>query len=160
MRSNEPGHRAAAAERGPVGVMISSSVKCGVIALAIILLTSCGEHHGDTSASVQQSRKNSLLVAEYAIPSGAELGEYRPIEVWVENVPPSSKHEIIVRLAGPHHGGTMRVRIAGLDEMQYRGIWSERNGPPYERWAAPTPLPDVLILERDGKKIEIHKKTH
>lgn len=51
----------------------------------------------------------------------------------------------------------MRVRIAGLDEMQYRGIWSERNGPPYERWAAPALLPDTLRLERNGKAVEVEK---
>jgi hypothetical protein len=125
----------------------------------MFLLAGCREHHGDTSASVQQSRKSGQFIAEYSIPPGVEVGGYRPIEVWVECVPPSSEHEMIVRLAGPHHGGTMRVRIAGIDEMQYRGIWSERNGPPYERWAAPSPLPDVLTLEREGKSIEIHKKA-
>jgi|KBSSwiStaDraftv2_1062776.scaffolds.fasta_scaffold2537713_1 hypothetical protein len=139
--------------------MSTSLVKSTPLLLAAFLLTSCGEHRGDTSASVQQSLKNSLLVAEYVVPSGAKLADYRPIQVWVESVPPTGEHQIIVRLAGPHHGGTMRVRIADIDEMKYRGIWSERNGPPYEHWAAPTPLPDVLTLERQGKKIEIRRRT-
>jgi hypothetical protein len=129
------------------------------VVLVIVLLAGCREHHGDSSASVEQSRKRGVFVAEYLVPPDAQLGEYRPIEVWAETVAPSKEQQIIVRLAGPHHGGAMRVRIAGFDEMQYRGIWSERDSPPYERWAAPNPLPDVLTLERDGKKIEVRRKT-
>ena len=43
--------------------------------------------------------------------------------------------------------------------MDYRAIWSERGGPPYEVWVAPNPLPDTLTLERDTKKLELHKRT-
>jgi hypothetical protein len=96
-------------------------------------------------------------VAEYAIPANADLGDCRPLQVWVERVQPSGERQIIVRLQMRHHGGAMRVRISGLDEMQYRGIWSERNGPPYERWAALDPLPGVLRLEREGKAVEVQK---
>ena len=129
------------------------------VVLAIVLLSGCSERHGDSSASVEQSRKRGVFVAEYLVPHDAQLGEYRPIEVWAETVAPSKEQQIIVRLAGPHHGGAMRVRIAGFDETQYRGIWSERDGPPYERWAAPSPLPDILRLERDGKTVDVPRKA-
>jgi hypothetical protein len=109
---------------------------------------------------VEQSRKRGAFVAEYLVPHDAQLGEYRPIEVWAETVAPSRGQQIIVRLAGPHHGSQPRVQIAGFDETQYRGIWSERDGPPYERWAAPSPLLDVLTLERDGKKIDVRRKPN
>ena len=137
--------------------MKGSFVKYSI--LAMFLLIGCRENRGDSSASVQQSRKDGLLVAEYIVPFGADLGEYRPIEVWVETPPGSSEQQIIVRLAGPHHGREPRVQIAGLDDMQYRGIWSERSGPPYERWIAPRPLPDMITLERDGRKIQIQRKA-
>ena len=113
----------------------------------------------DSSASVRQSRSRGLFIAEYAVPSDAVLGDYRPIEVWAESAPRSTEHWIVVRLKGPHHGGTNRVRIRGFDDTQYRGIWSERNGPPYEMWVAPDPLPDTLSLERDGKHIDVRKRN-
>jgi hypothetical protein len=125
----------------------------------MVLLAGCREHYGDSSASVEQSRRRGILVAEYAVPANANFGDYRPIEIWVETVAPSGEQQIIVRLAGPHHGRQPRVRLTGFDETQYRGIRSERDGPPYERWAAPSPLPDILRLERNGKTVEIQKKT-
>jgi hypothetical protein len=39
-------------------------------------------------------------------------------------------------------------------------MWSERNGPPYERWAAPSPLPDTLRLEYNGKAVEIQRRHY
>jgi len=141
------------------GVMSRSLLKFTLFVVTMILFSGCREHHGDSSGSVKQSRNRGLFVAEYAVPANAGLGDCRPLEVWVETAPPSGEHQVIVRLDAPHHGGTLRVRIAGFDEMQYRGMWSERNGPPYERWAAPNPLPDVLILERKGKSVEIRRKT-
>ena len=135
-----------------------SFTKLAVLIFAAIFCGGCREHHGDSSASVQQSRSKGIFIAEYAVPQTADLGDCRPIEVWVEAAP-SGEQEVIVRLDAPHHGGALRVRIAGFDEMQYRGMWSERNGPPYERWAAPSPLPDKMRLERNGKTIEIQRKT-
>ena len=125
--------------------------------LAAILFSACSKDH-ESSSSVAQSRERGVLIAAYSVPATADLGDCRLREVWAETAR-SGEQEIIVRLDAPHHGGAMRVRIAGLDEMQYRGIWSERNGPPYERWAAPSPLPDKLRLERNGKAVEIERKT-
>ena len=129
------------------------------VVLAVVLLSGCSERYRGSSTSVEQSRKKGVFVAEYLVPRGAQLGEYRPLEVWAEASGPAKEQRVILRLAGPHHGHQPRVQITGLDETQYRGVWSERNGPPYERWAAPSPLPDVLTLERGDKKIEIHRKT-
>ena len=126
--------------------------------LVAVLLNGCRVHHGDSSASVKHARSRSAFIAEYAIPANADLGEYRLIEVWVEK----SKYgdqEIVVRLKGLHHGsGAFRVRIAGVDAREWRGVWSERYGPPYERWKAPNPLPDTLRIERDDKFVEVHRK--
>ncbi len=132
--------------------------KFTLLILVAILLGACREPQRPSSSSVEQSRKRGVLIAEYSVPETADLGDCRPREVWVETAR-SGEQEIVVRLDAPHHGGPMRVRIAGLDEMQYRGIWSERNGPPYECWAAPSPLPDKLRLDRNGKMVEIVRKT-
>ena len=138
--------------------MCTSLAKLTLLVLAAALFSGCREHHGDSSASVKQARSRGVFITEYAVPAIADLGDCRPIEVWVETAS-SGGQEIIVRLDAPHHGGALRVRIAGFDEMQYRGMWSERNGPPYERWAAPSPLPAKLRLERNGKTVEIERKT-
>lgn len=102
----------------------------------------------------------AVLITEYAIPANVDLSEYRPIEVWIE----SSKarvQQIVLRLDGPHIGGgdLYRVRIAGTGIEQFRGIWSERDGPPYVCWTAPNPIPDALTLEYEGKSVEIHRKN-
>ena len=138
--------------------MSTSLAKFTLAVVTMILSNGCSEHHGNSSFSAKQSRSRKLIIAEYAVPANSDLGDCRPLEVWVETAPPSCEHQIIVRLDAPHLGGALRVRIAGLDEMEYRGMWSERNGPPYERWAAPNPLPDVLRLERNGKTVEIQRK--
>jgi hypothetical protein len=138
--------------------MRTSLAKLAPLVLAAALFSACREHQGDSSSSAEQSRKRGLLIAEYSVPATADFGDCRPREVWVETAR-SGEHEVIVRLDAPHHGDAMRVRIAGLDEMQYRGVWSERNGPPYERWAAPKPLPGKLRLERNGKAVEIERKA-
>ena len=138
--------------------MRASLAKFTLLVLVAVLFSACREHQGDSSSSVEQSRERGVLTAEYSIPATEDLGDCRPREVWVENAR-SGEQEIIVRLDAPHHGGAMRVRIAGLDEMHYRGIWSERSGPPYERWAAPSHVPDKLRLERNGKAVEIVRTT-
>lgn len=129
---------------------------------AFLAITACNrvpDGWVDSSASVRQSRSRDLFLAEYTIPDGAVLGDYRPIEIWAESDPQSPERRIVVRLNGPHHGGSIRVGIRGFDATQYRGIWSERNGPPYEMWAAPDPLPDTLKLERNGKQIEVKRRN-
>lgn len=39
----------------------------------------------------------------------------------------------------------------------YGQIWSERDGPPYEVWVAPSPLPDVLKFRRDDKEVKVRR---
>jgi hypothetical protein len=136
-----------------------SIAKVMLLVLASLLLNGCLSRHGDSSSSVRHSRNRGLLIAEYTVPAEVRLGEYRPVEVWVEKRL-NGNREIIVRLKGPHHGdgNPFRVGIAGLDPQQWEGIWSERNGPPYERWRAPNPLPESLTLVRNGESIEIHLK--
>ena len=88
------------------------------------------------------------------MPTNADLGRYQPIEVWVER-----SDRLVVRLKGPHVDTEPRVQVQGLTDTDYRTIWSERGGPPYEIWAAPKPLPDKLVLERDNQKLELQKRT-
>lgn len=132
------------------------------ITLVIVgtLFIGCRTHHGDSSASVKQARARGVFITEYAVPANADLGDYHPIEVWVENTARGDQ-EIVVRLQGIHQSGErVRVGIAGFDEEQLLGVWSKRNGPPYERWKAPNPLPDKLRLMRGEKSVEIHRKNH
>ena len=128
------------------------------IALLIFLLstlTACERRgHGSSSASVADARRAGILTAEYVVPTNADLGRYQPIEVWVER-----SDRLVVRLKGPHVDTEPRVQVQGLTDTDYRTIWSERGGPPYEIWAAPKPLPDKLVLERDNQKLELQKRT-
>jgi hypothetical protein len=78
-----------------------------LVVLAIVLLSGCGERRGDSSASVEQSRKRGVFVAEYLVPPDAQLGGYRPIEVWAETVAPSKEQQIIIRLAWQARNLTM-----------------------------------------------------
>ena len=110
-----------------------------------------------SSSSVTQSRERGLFIANYAVPSAADLGDYRPLEVWAEQHPASGEQRLVVRLKGPHVDTEPRVRVVGLDDSRYRSIWSERDGPPYEMWSAPSPLPEFFRLERGGKEIEARR---
>ena len=110
-----------------------------------------------SSSSEAQSRGRGLFVAGFDVPAEADLGEYRVVETWVERHPDSGEKRLVVRLNGPHVDREPRVRIAGLDDLQYRGMWSERNGPPYEVWLAPTPLPDALKFQRGDKEIKARR---
>ena len=131
----------------------------GALAL-MVLAVGCARPHGDSSASVTDARRRGLLVAEYAVPSDVDLDRYRVLEVWAEHVPARGDTQLVVRLQGPHHGGWHRVQIVGLDdEAHYRGIWSERGGPPYERWTPPLPLPATLTLTRNGRRVQVEKRT-
>lgn len=144
--------------QGPINYgTLTPTVFAAILMFAAILLVGCGEHTRDSSSSIREAKTKGIFVAEYVVPPNADLGDCRPVEIWVEEVIPSGKRQIVVRLQMRHHGGALRVRIAGLDEMDYLGIWSERNGPPYERWAAPDPLPLILRLERNGKAVEVRK---
>jgi len=149
---------------GSLGVMRTSLEKISRLVLATVLFVGCREHQEPrpSSVSIKQARSRGVFIAEYAVPAIADLADCRLIEVWVETSSSErweGQQEIIVRLDARHHGGAPRVRIAGIDEMQYHGMWSEPNGPPYERWAAPSPLPAKLQLERKGKTVEIERKT-
>jgi len=124
-----------------------------------IALGACDiQRRGSSSRSVKDSRSRGLLVAEYLLPPDTILGDYRVIEVWFEADPRSTDRQIVVRLQGPHVDQEPRVRVVGPEDVRYRSIWSERGGPPYETWTAPDPLPEVLTLERDGKRIELRRR--
>src|SRR5687768_5796753 len=130
---------------------------CSVVG-AMLLAVGCDRHSGDSATSVTDARKRGLLVAEYSVPANADLDRYRVLEVWAETVPSLGNTQLVVRLQGPHHGGTHRVQIVGLDEADYRGIWSERGGPPYERWNPPQPLPATLLLTREGRQGQVQRR--
>lgn len=133
---------------------ITPLVKSVLIVTTLFAISGC-EHRGSSSNSVKQSRSRHLFVAEYSIPFDATLGPYRPVEVWIESGSQSSHKLLVVRLKGPHVDQEPRVQVADLTESDYRAIWSEPNGPPYEVWAAPDPVPDKLTLEREGMKITL-----
>lgn len=124
------------------------------LVFAFVPFAGCQRYY-QTSTSVDHSRGRGLLKAEYAIPDDAEIGDYRIIEVWAETDRVSGTEQIIVRLKGPHHGTEPRVELVEPKNVRYVSIWSERNGPPYEVWAAPDPLPEVLKFHGGDKTIEI-----
>jgi hypothetical protein len=145
-----PRHRSAL-HRRPITLI----VKTAFLILLLSALTAC-ERRGDrsSSASVADARRAGILTADYVVPTNADLGRYRPIEVWVEH-----GDRLVVRLKGPHVDTEPRVRVQGLTDTDYRTNWSERGGPPYEIWAAPEPLPDILVLERDNLEVELQRRT-
>ena len=103
--------------------------------------------------SVEDAESRGLLIAEYAVPENAKLGPYEPLEVWIEE-----DHKLVVRLKGPHVDAEPRVHVRGLTDKDYRSSWSERDGPPYEVWRAPDPIPDTLLLQRNSESIELHRR--
>jgi hypothetical protein len=128
-------------------------------ALSLLALGGCdSENHRYSSKSAGRSHERGAFIAEYVVPADADLGRYQVIESWVEVAQRSSERQIVARLKGPHVDQEPRVRIEGFDDSHYRGIWSKPNGPPYEVWAAPDPLPGVLVIEREGKRIELRKR--
>jgi hypothetical protein len=128
-------------------------------ALLSAALAGCGRETGarPSSSTAAQSRDRGLFVAGFDLPADADLGEYRLLETWVERHPDSGEQRLVVRLKGPHVDQEPRVRIVGLNDLQYRSIWSERNGPPYEVWHAPSPLPDALRFHRGAKEVEVRR---
>ena len=108
---------------------------------------------GSSSISTEDARNRGVLVAEYTVPDNAELGQYQPLQVWIEN-----DRKLVVRLKGPHHDSEPRVNVRGRTASDYLSIWSERDGPPYEVWLAPDPIPDTIVLERDSKLLELRRR--
>jgi hypothetical protein len=129
--------------------------------LLFAVLVGCDRRRGTegrpSSSSVAQSRDRGLFVAGFDVPADADLGDYQLLETWVERDPASGEQQLVVRLKGPHVDQEPRVRIRGLEDVQYRRIWSERDGPPYEVWLAPNPLPDVLKFHRGDKEVEVRR---
>jgi hypothetical protein len=125
--------------------------------LAVMLLlpfcVGCSRRRGSSSYSVDDARSRGILVAEYIIAPDAKLGYYTPLEVWIEE-----ERKLVVRLKGPHVDTEPRVSIQGLSDFDYRTVWSERNGPPYEVWLAPDPVPDELTLQRGEKSVVAHRR--
>ncbi len=113
---------------------------------------------GRSCASIAHAQSRGVLVASYEIPADSTLGRYKVVEVWVESRQDKKWEQLVVRLSGPHVDREPRVQIEGLEEDSYRHIWSERGGPPYEVWSAPSPLPNSLTLTRDGKSVSVNKK--
>lgn len=118
------------------------------IALIVLCLTlGCDQSH-PSSVSIEDSQRRGRFIAEYRPVGTTQLGEYRVLELWVEDGSQGAGPWLVVRLKGPHHGAEPRVEVAGVG--RYRTIWSERDGPPYEIWEAPEPLPASLLLEGGG----------
>jgi hypothetical protein len=123
-----------------------------------LIQSGCGSHTMPSSDSIAQAESNAILIARYVPVRESALGVYEVREVWAERSERYKSDVIIVRLGGSHYGDEPRVRIVGMKEFDYLTIWSERNGPPYEIWKAPNPLPSTLVLEREGKEIILEKK--
>ena len=125
-----------------------------LIATSSLFATGCDAGRvGSSSTSIEDATSRGILIAEYRVPKNAILGPYQPLEVWIED-----DRKLVVRLKGPHVDDEPRVSIRGLADGDYLAIWSERNGPPYEVWLAPDPIPDTLFLERDSGSIELHRR--
>lgn len=133
----------------------SLTMRVALVAMPLLLLcVGCNRRGGSSSYSVEDARSRGILVAEYAVADGAKLGHYTPLEVWIED-----DRKLVVRLKGPHVDTEPRVNIQGLTDLDYRAIWSERNGPPYEVWLAPDPIPDTLVLQRGEESTVIHRRN-
>jgi len=131
------------------------------ITFAVISLAGCQRYY-QTSTSVDHSRSRDLLKAEYVVPDDAVLGDYRVIEVWAETDTNSGTEQLIVRLKGAHHGTEPRVAVVEPKNVRYMSIWSERNGPPFEVWAAPFPLPrspEVATRRRNDRSRTSRRMT-
>lgn len=119
----------------------------------LALCVGCSKRVGSSSYSVEDARSRGLLIAEYSIPVGVQMGPYVPLEVWIEK-----DRKLVVRLNGPHVDAEPRIAVRGLTDTDYVTIWSERGGPPYEIWTAPDPVPESLVLERGEFSLEIHRR--
>jgi hypothetical protein len=129
-----------------------------ILLLFSLILSGCGSHPMPSSDSIAQAESNAVLIARYVPVQGSAPGGYEVLEVWVERSERYRSDVIVVRLGGSHHGNEPRVWINGMKEFDYLTIWSNRNGPPYEIWKAPDPLPSTLALAREGKEIILEKK--
>jgi hypothetical protein len=121
-------------------------------------LSACGSRSMPSSDSIAHAESNALLIARYVPVGETALEGYEVREVWAERSERYKSDIIVVRLGGSHYGDEPRVRLRGMKEFDYLTIWSERDGPPYEIWKAPIPLPSTLVLEREGKEIILEKK--
>lgn len=133
-----------------------------LIALMAFSLVGCDDtpQSGSSSGSAEQAKKRGILIAQYNVPSNAQLGKYTVKQIWIERHRSSGEDRLVVRLKGPHVDSEPRVNVDGLDyDEDYRSIWSERGGPPYEVWLAPSPLRDPLVLSREKQALELPLKT-
>lgn len=133
-----------------------------LLAPIALLIAGCEDPppKGPSSASVAHADDRGILVGEYHVPPGTKIGKYEILELWIERHEGMEENRLVVRLNGPHVDSEPRVRIEGLDDVEdYRHIWSERSGPPYEVWAAPEPVPDHLTLVGQDRKVTIRLKT-
>jgi hypothetical protein len=120
----------------------------------LLVCVGCSRRTGSSSYSADDARSRGILVAEYTIAPDAKLDPYTPLEVWIED-----GRKLVVRLKGPHVDTEPRVKIQGLTDREYRSIWSERDGPPYEVWIAPDPIPDTLILQRGENSTVVRRRN-
>jgi len=115
--------------------------------------------NGSSSGSVDQARRRGILVAQYDVPPSSKLGQYTLVEAWIERSSEGNETRLVIRLKGPHVDHQPRVEVTGLDYMEdYRHIWSEPGGSPYEVWAAPMPPSNPLVLTREGTEVKLHLK--
>jgi len=84
--------------------------------LLLLLICGCGAPGvGSSSRSIAEAEARGILTVEYAIPTHAEIGGYRPLEVWIED-----PRRLVVRLKRPHVDSEPRVNVCGLMEHDYR----------------------------------------
>lgn len=122
--------------------------------LLLSLCVACNREERVSSHSIDDARARGVLMAEYAIAEGVKLGDYTPLEVWIED-----EGTLVVRLKGPHVDAEPRVQIQGLNHLDYRCVWSERNGWPYEIWLAPDPIPETLELKRGQQATIVRRRN-
>lgn len=122
-----------------------------IVTIAVLFTVGCnGARVGSSSYSVEDATSRGVLIAEYSVPEGAKLGPYEPVQVWIED-----DRKLVIRLKGPHVDTEPRVNVLGLTDRDYRTIWSERDGPPYEVWLAPDPIPETIVLERESVTLRL-----
>lgn len=134
-----------------------------LVAVMALALVGCDgtPKSGASSGSAEQAKKRGILIAQYDVPINGKLDKYLIRQVWIERHGSSNEDRLVVRLEGPHVDSEPRVKVYGLDYYEdYRSIWSERGGPPYEVWLAPSPLVDPLILSRNGQALKLPLKNN
>ena len=134
-----------------------SNMRFSALLVIVSCLVACERTRYETTVSVEHSRDNGLLFAQFSVPQRNSIGRHAVVEVWGETNADSGLRQLVVRLDGPHHLAP-EIRIAEFGDDQYAATWSERNGSPYKVWDVAGLLPDTLTLMHGVEEIRVTRQ--